>query len=261
VNKTPITIHCVIEPKTQPYADRMQANALLLADEPSLLSFRYYPSGPRGSSWGHGEGLALAMQATKDAVGDIHVIADADTQQLAKGWDSWLRLMLLHGDEDERDECPLPTAHVIGVTYEDRGGFSSGRTNVQTYKKLPNMTWFAFRGDTAPWWEFDPQRSETTLPITQENAYVYCLQPYDELLRDVGWRLPSFCVEHDLIARGLERERKAMQGLREYHEEWWLSNVMGIAHQRGSSKHAFMSETMSKPFYDAVDAWLAREAT
>lgn len=239
-----IYVHTVIDKNTSPYAERMTRIARELAKNPNDVIFSHWTAGPQGSSWGHGEGLQRAFSSVSTRPG-IHVIADSDTVLLKRGW-----------DDDVRKQ--LQDVHCFGVAYDAIGSFSAGPGPVQTYKSAPNLTWLAFDSASAAWQLFEPQRADGNLELSPVLQRLYGLRPGDQLLRDVGWQLPMFLFIHQLKSRNLDRKREVLQGLSEYHEEFHLNGEPFVAHQRGSSKHQFMSEPHSRPFYLACDRWLER---
>jgi hypothetical protein len=79
-------------------------------------------------SGGHANAIADIVAAQRQC--SIKIIADSDTVMLLRSWD--VMLERLH-----------EMFHVVGTTYEDIGGFSSGNGPVQTYKGRPNLTWLS----------------------------------------------------------------------------------------------------------------------
>jgi hypothetical protein len=240
----PIYVHVVLDKGTLPYAQRMLRVAREQASDPGFTACTWQ-AGSRGSSWGHGEGLQQAFTSVATKPPGIHVIADSDTVLLKRNWDVDIRKQL----ED---------VHCFGAAYDRIGSFSAGDGPSQTYKTCPNLTWLAFDSASAPWHLFDPQRAETELELSPTLEQLYGLRPGDRLLRDVGWQLPMFLYVHQLKSRCLDRKREVLRSLPEYHEEWHLGTDPFLAHQRGSSKHPFMSDPHSRPFYMACDRWLER---
>lgn len=241
-----ITIHCVSSPQTAEYANRMFYIAQKLALHPQLLTMRTHESGRQGSSRGHAEGLIDVFKSIDDE--GIHVIADSDTVLLRRGWDDDTRRMLAPRLLGEGWDF-------FGTAYDLKGSFSAGSGPVQAYKQCPTFTWLALDGDATRWQAFDPRPTEGTLPIRDAlTAHIYGLDIGDELLRDVGWRLPEYMAMRKWAT--LERGRAVLAGLSEYNEEFHLDGKPFVAHQRGSSKHRFMSDPHSRPFYETCQLYL-----
>lgn len=240
--KPHITVHTVADAQTLPYATKMKEVAKDLALKQQFIDFRFYekPSA-RTSSWGHGDGLRLVFSMLPHD-GRINVIADSDTCVLSTGWDLMVRNVLI-----------VRKVHCFGPAYADIGEFGAGDGPVQTYKGTPNLTWVALHPDV-DWTSFDPQREDDTMEIsTPEMSQTFGLPVGHTLLRDVGWQLPMFLRDRGLTSLALDRERKVLKDLPDYNEEWSFENVPFLAHQRGSSKHPFMSEPHSGPFYRRID--------
>lgn len=210
--------------------------------------------GPRqtfpGSSQ-HAAGLNSAFRMTG---GCYDVIADCDTVIVAPQWDSLLTSV-------------LSEVGIVGTSYEDIGGFSSGSGRRQTYKRVPNVTWVAL----SPAHDFrtlDASHGlERAVRIrTQEQAALYNLPIGSELLRDVGWQLPSYLAARDIPPLAMvhvkpsSAEAKVLHGTNDYHEEFHLRGRPFVVHQRGSHKHPFRSMPLSAPFYAAVESYLRASA-
>ncbi len=201
-----------------------------------------------GGSSGHAAGIKSAFKSTGQD--GIDIIADTDTVILVPDWD--LRL-----------EKILAEYAVIGTSYEQKGGVSSGVGNIQTYKTSPNLTWMAF-SSRYPFYKLDPShRLWSHLPIrTQEQADLYGVDIGSQLLRDIGWKMPQFLKDYRATACMLENvypqsgKCKVLKAANNYNEEFQLDGVPFIAHQRGSRKHPFRSEPLSAPFYAAVENYI-----
>jgi len=205
-----------------------------------------------GGSIQHGLLLERALTLVDD--GDIHIIADSDTSILAKGWDDYIRLQLLDVG-----------VGVVGPTFEEIGGFSSGYDKVQMFKKIPYTAWFAM-SPMHNWHDLkvmsDKQR--TILIENEDMANVYNLPVGHSLLLDVGWQIPQYLHDHKISYVGwpqLKGSKTAtvIKGLNDYHEEYHVDNdVPFLVHQRGSRNHPFRLAD-SAIFYEAVDRWLEQE--
>jgi hypothetical protein len=201
-----------------------------------------------GGSSGHAAGIKSAFKSSGGEGMDI--IADTDTVILVPDWD--LKL-----------EKILTEYAVIGTSYEQKGGVSSGSGNIQTYKTAPNLTWMAF-SSRYPFSELDPSHKLWShLPIkTKEQAELYGVDVGSHLLRDIGWKMPQFLKDRNAKACMLENvypesgKCKVLKTSNHYNEEFQLNSMPFIAHQRGSRKHPFKSEPLSAPFYKAVEDYL-----
>jgi hypothetical protein len=195
----------------------------------------------------HAAGLTSAFRMTG---GCYDVIADCDTVIVAPQWDRVLRGVLAE-------------VGIVGAAYEEIGGFSSGGGRRQTYKRLPNVTWVAL----SPAHDFRTLDAShglaRTIRIrTQEQAALYNLPIGSELLRDVGWQLPSYLAARDIPPQAMVHvkpsspQARVLQGTNDYHEEFHLRGRPFVVHQRGSHKHPFRTMPLSAPFYAAVESYL-----
>lgn len=202
-----------------------------------------------GSSGHAGVLNSLLSRGSKEDT--VRILADSDTVMLTYGWDDIIVDMILR----------KKVFDVIGATYESIGGFSSGNSKEQTYKGKPNAVWFAY----------DPNRDFSDLDMSPEkgsfveisdvdSSVLYGLPIGSRLLKDVGWRIPSYLRDRKLSSFGLTHAKpsgaaKAIKTGEDYHEEFQLAGLPFLAHQRGSMKHKFRVDPLSRSFYDAVDAW------
>lgn len=210
------------------------------------------PDEPIVGSSGHGACVEDALAMTDD--GNIHIIADSDTVMLAKGWDDYLRKRLLVDD-----------VGILGVTYEDIGGFSSGSKKSQTYKGMPNAVWMALSPKHS-WKQLkaQPHKGRDIVIDTQTLAAIYNLPVGYQVLRDVAWQIPQYLFDRKISYVGLKqlkptKDAVVLKNLSDYHEEYHADSVPFVAHHRGSLRHAYRSDKISRAFYQAVDAWLASE--
>jgi len=240
-----IFVHTQHSDNSLEYLRAMTDQMVRLASEPTKVAFNSYEVECPGSM-GHGLAIRRALQVIPKFPDHLHVVCDADTMVVAPGWDAALNEFMDAGFD------------AVGVAYEDRGGFSSGDSDVQTYKGLPTFTWICIKPmPDVPWQDFDPR------PVLDSNGNVsHIPQSYgrQQLLQDVGWQMPFFVRDHGLCTAAWrmvrDDDRRVLQGVGEYSEEWHLPDgTPFVVHQRGSRKHRFMSEPHSKPFYDAVNRW------
>lgn len=277
-NNTRIHVHTQSDKATIGYVRFMWETMLLLANKPNLLKLTVHSmsqtavdrvveglarattelvSSPTGAalvgSYGHGVCVERALAQTDD--GDIHIICDSDTVVLAKGWDDLIRERL------EKFGC-------VGVTYENEGGFSSGKSNFQTYKNIPNVVWIAL-SKHHKWKSLKAlPKKETPINIeTSEQAKIYNLPIGHRVLRDVAWQIPSYLHENKISYEGWYQlkpsinanECKVLSGLSDYHEEYHVDGIPFVVHHRGSLRHKYREDKVSKLFYQHVDSWLNKE--
>lgn len=266
-----IKFHVVIEEKTVSYAKYMWDMAKSLCSDYTNVSINLYSMNTINLSYveqftpnvmlvnvnekqlkgSFGHGIALNY-AVKNFCNGINVIADSDTCIVTKGWDVMVRNM-------------LKQYGVIGAPYEDIGGFSSGYTKTQTYKKIPNAVWAAF-SSRYDWsgLDFTPDKQNTVHIVDDTHSKIYNLPVGYNVLLDVGWRLPAyihkinapyFAFEHVKPSTGA----KVIVGLKDYNEEFQNGGIPVVVHQRGSSNNPFRNTPLSAFFYNAVDKKIASE--
>lgn len=272
-----IHVHTQADKSTVPYAKFMWETMTSLANRPELLTITVHCMGPtaaaRSDPWvqrgkavivpdkkgdplngsrGHGACVMNALAETGD--GDIHVICDSDTVIVAKGWDDYLRKRLLDDG-----------VGIVGSTYEDLGGFSSGASTVQTYKKVPSLTWCAL-SPLHDWRSLQvmPNKSHQVGITTAELSRIYNLPVGYSVFGEVGWQIPQYIHDHSLAYEGWRqlkptKDAVILKGLSDYHEEFHVDTVPLVAHHRGSMRHAYRGDKISKQFYSAVDTYLAAE--
>jgi hypothetical protein len=228
-----------------------------LKELPGNVKSYYVPNaevdkGMSGST-AHGACIEHALQMTDD--GDIHLLVDADTVVLAKGWDDYVRLSVI----DRK-------VGMIGTAVEDIGGFTSGGGTVQMAKNKPTVAWCAL--SPLHQWRMLKARpaKESSIPIkTEEQAKIYGLPVGYEVLRDVAWQIPEYLYYNGISYEAWKqlkptKDATVLKGLSDYHEEYHvLGNVPFVVHQRGSMRHAYRGDRISQNFYAAVDAYLAKE--
>lgn len=276
-----IHVHTQSDKNTMDFVTFMWSTMRSLANHPELLQLSVHCMGPTATerlatlpaartyripdvmagnalagSMGHGVCVEHALSMTDD--GDIHIIVDSDTVVLAKGWDDYVRLELF-----ER------RVGTIGTTYEEVGGFTSGNGNLQTYKGVPNVVWMAL-SPLHRWRDLKalPKKDEEFVIKNPGMSKVYGLPVGYKLLRDVAWQIPEYLHNRGISHEGW-RQRKpskdaaVLRGLYDYHEEYHVTadNVPFVVHHRGSMRHPYRGDEISRAFYNAVDAHLARERT
>lgn len=203
----------------------------------------------------HAAGVADAIRQTND--GAIHIIADSDTVVVVKGWDDYVRCKLI----DEK-------IGIVGVTYEDVGGFSSGDKRTQTYKGIPNVVWCAL-SPRHSWSGLSvmPAKHKTFQISNDRMSKIYNLPIGYDLLRDVAWQIPQYLADNNITYVGWKHLKGSRGGkvlakdISDYSEEFHVDDgIPFVVHQRGSLRNGYRDNGVSKNFYDRVDAHLNVES-
>jgi hypothetical protein len=201
-------------------------------------------------------GLSLALK--NFTVGHINIISDADVCVLEKNWD----VSLLNFLTTPPSQIIKPTG-VIGVTYENIDGFSSGNSEIQTYKKTPTLTWCLFMPD----YDFSrldvsSDKNNLLLIDSVHLSKIFGLPEGYSLLKDVGWQLPLFLFDNSIPylifdhIKPSSSDANTLAGTTDYHDEFHYKNLPFLVHQRGSMKHVFRLSKSSKDFYNRVEKYL-----
>ena len=271
------TIHIVISNRSFSYLRFILRNYRELSSKSSRINFKVYCldrtvyhrisksklaldkilviNAHKGST-GHSMGLSLALK--NFTIGHINIISDADVCVLAKNWD----VSLINFLTTPSSQIMKPTG-VIGVTYENIHGFSSGNGEMQTYKKAPTLTWCLFMPD----YDFSsldtsPDKNDSILIDSRHLSNIFGLPQGYYLLKDVGWQLPLFLFDNSipyLIFNHIKpssSDAKILAGASDYHDEFHYKNLPFLVHQRGSMKHVFRISKSSKDFYNRVEKYL-----
>jgi len=224
-------------------------SALILRRDNSAFSITELPYG-RGS-WGHAQAIERAIQSIVPR--EINIIADSDVVLLMENWDRPLVEAMI----EKR------SYGIVGTRLEDIGGFSSGDTQYQQYKKKPTTTWMAL----SPFHDFSALqvRPDKTnfIEVTHEGlSKLYNLPIGFFVVKDTGWQIPSYLDDRKIpyfaldIVKPTSTEAKALKGINPYHDEFQWNGAPYLAHQRGSMTHRFRIDPLSVDFYDACDSFL-----
>jgi hypothetical protein len=255
-----INVHATVASNSLKYFEYMCDNYKKLATSCNVRFFAHVIDGTTSfksdvivfratagvGSTGHGHGVTSAMQHL--VPDEINVISDCDMAFLMRGWDA--RVVEL-----------LKTYDIFGTTFEKIGGYCSGNGLLQTHKDIPNISWFALPArslDTFRTANMQPLK-QIPLPITTpELSKMYGLPVGYQLLRDTGWEIPKVIYETNMSYKSLYHARPTTDAIvvktgSDYNEEYQLDGVPFLAHQRGSMKHRFWQDPLSKNFYDIVD--------
>lgn len=210
------------------------------------LKFLFGKKSNLGGSNGHAAGINHMMRNLPLLAGH-HVIADSDVAMLMHGWDVWMIQ-------------ELETWDLIGTPYEPMAGFSSGESQIQTYKDFPNPIWMAIheRTDISAM-DWMPNKEENIKIDSTERSLLYNLPMDYELVCDVGWRFPEFCKKYSIRAKAFNQikpssnEIKVLRTNQDYNEEYQWEGKAVVGHQRGGSRHQFRASKVSIPFYECVE--------
>jgi RimJ/RimL family protein N-acetyltransferase len=209
---------------------------------------------PKGRSVGHGQAVNAALQTIVPSKSQINVIMDADSYVVARHWDVALRILLVDNK-----------VGLFGTPYEDAGEWSSGSSNHQTYKGIPNVIWMGMIPG-APWHKLDAMPYKKHSPeLKGSEATLYGLRNKMKLLKDVGWQIPQFLHDHGLTHLTLRHTKPTKPDsivLKDtgwdYHEEYQIRNVPFVVHHRGSSKIRFKSAGKGERFFSAVGTYVEK---
>ncbi len=271
-----IHVHTQADKSTVGFARFMWETMLAMASRPDLVKLTVHCMGPKAvellrdlrqttcvqafdssqnplnGSHGHGVCIMAALRMMIDT--DIHVIADSDTVIVAKGWDDYLRKRMCSDG-----------VGMMGTTYEDLDGFSSGSGRVQTYKKVPTFTWVALNPKHS-WPRLDviPNKGHEIRIATEEMSQIYNLPVGYKVFGEAGYQVPQFVFDNRIKYDGWRqlkptKEAIVLKGLSDYHEEYHADGMPYVVHHRGSMKHSYRGDRTSNAFYGAVDKYLITE--
>ena len=259
-------VHIITSRQTLQYYDYCVKNLKSLAHKPDEINVTAHCMDPDATrhvidsggtavntiggsgSIGHASGIVSFLSNLEK--GEINILSDSDCLMLVKGWDSILKEILTEYG-------------VVGATYEDIGGYSSGDHECQTYKRLPNASWSAFSPKYD--WNFDPtcEKESNLLIDTQELSETFNLPIGRSLFREPMWKLPIYIRENNIktyplnFIRPTSGNAKAILTGEDYHTEYQLNDGSPfVAHQRGSLSKAFRQHPLSKTFYDAYERYI-----
>ena len=271
------TIHIVISNRSFSYLRFVLRNYRELFSKSSQINFKVYcldrtvyyrisksnlaidkilVKNAHKGSIGHSMGLSLALK--NFTAEHINIISDADVCILVKNWD----ILLLKFLTSPSSQIIKPVG-VIGVTYENIDGFSSGNSEIQTYKNAPTLTWCLFMPDY-DFTNLDASSEKNNLLQinSAQLSKIFGIPQGYSLLKDVGWQLPLFLVKNSIPylvfdhIKPSNSDAKILGGAGDYHDEFHYNKIPFLVHQRGSMKHSFRLSKFSKEFYNRVDKYL-----
>lgn len=277
-----IVIHMVVSNDSYSYAQNLVRNYVELSQKPELISFKVYcldkkvyrkilknnlaqvflvHSTTTKGSFGHALGLAMCLKNLDQ--GALNVISDTDVCVVKNNWDELLRELFDLSDSNLKSTKGDNALGILGTTYEDYLGFSTGSSIVQTYKGSPTLTWCAL----SPNYDFTslnvfPEKQDEFEISSQELSNVYGLPLGFRLLKDVGWQLPLFLYNNNIPFRIFQHIKPnsshavVLKNGYSYHDEFHLNNQPFLVHQRGSMKHSYRLDKISKDFYLKVISFL-----
>lgn len=270
-----INIHATVSSNSLGYYRYMRANYKALTSAANELRFFVYCLDERSASRLRGDGSIFHLEplafgrgsggharaiekAIENCVKEqINIIADTDVVIFEQGWDNRLVDVMI-----ERK-----LYGIVGTRLEDIGGFSTGETQYQQYKKKPSTTWMALSPD----YDFSglqvrPDKDNVIEVKDQALAVLYNLPIGYFVVKDTGWQIPSFLDQHKIpyfaleIVKPTAANARALAGADPYHDEFHWDGVPFLAHQRGSMTHYFRIDPLSVDFYDACDRYLGGPA-
>lgn len=272
----------VVSKDSYSYAQNLVRNYVELSHKPELISFKMYcldkkvykkisksnlnksylvHSTTTKGSFGHALGLAMCLKNLEP--GSINVISDTDVCVVKINWDELLRELFYSPKPNFENGKSFNTLGILGTTYEDFLGFSSGNSTVQTYKGSPTLTWCAL----SPNYDFGslnvfPEKQKEFEIRSKELSNIYGLPIGFRLLKDVGWQLPEYLHENDIPFKVFQHVKPdsfnavVLKNCYPYHDEFHFNNEPFLVHQRGSMKHSFRLDKISKDFYLKVAVFL-----
>lgn len=199
----------------------------------------------KSRSYGHGQAINLTLSLFD--TNTINIVCDSDVLIVMPKWDEFIRHLVKSG------------VGTFGTPYENIGGYTSGTGNEQTYKGLPNAIFMLF-APTYPWSDLDmlPDK-QSKVALTKDDAEINGLVTGQVLLKDVGWRIPTFLYENSIPyltlkhIKSSQKESIVLNGIEcDYHEEYHVDSIPFCVHHRGASKHPLRRSKMSNNFYDQV---------
>jgi hypothetical protein len=277
-----IVIHMVVSNDSYSYAQNLVRNYVELSWKPELISFKVYcldkkvyrklsksnlaqvflvHSTTTKGSFGHALGLAMCLKNLDQ--GALNVISDTDVCVVKNNWDELLRELFYLPESNLESTKGGNALGILGTTYEDYLGFSTGSSIVQTYKGSPTLTWCAL----SPNYNFTtlnvfPEKQDEFEISSHELSNVYGLPIGFRLLKDVGWQLPLFLHDNKIPFRVFQHIKPnsshavVLNNGYSYHDEFHLNNQAFLVHQRGSMKHSYRLDKISKDFYLKVSVFL-----
>lgn len=270
-----INIHATVSSNSLRYFDYLRENYIGLCSDLSRLRFYAYCLDRHSHqvlNRNKGVHQAVAMEFGRGSIGhaksidaaivnfvpgEINIISDTDITILMRDWDVAISNLLL-GEK---------AVGVVATRLEDVGGFSTGETKYQQYKKKPSTTWMAM----SPQYDFSgltvmPDKDTFIEVTTPDLSELYQLPIGYFVVKDTGWQVPSYLHDHRIpylaldIVKPTSPQAKALRGCNPYHDEFQLDGQPLVAHQRGSMKHRFRIDPLSVDFYDACDLYLNNPA-
>lgn len=202
-------------------------------------------------SYGHALAINKALKTL--TLNSINIISDTDIAIVSQNWDCVLFDLL-----STNSQCS-----VLGTQLEPIGGFSSGDSKYQQYKKKPTTTWLAL----SPKYDFKnlsvlPDKSTFELIDNEKDSLLYNLPIGYSLVKDTGWQIPRYLDDNKLSYKVLDivspksDNAIVLKGISEYHDEFHYNGEPFLVHQRGSMTHKFRVDPLSKDFYNAVEKFL-----
>jgi hypothetical protein len=244
-------IYCLDKYVYRRYVKRNNVNSIFLVDFKT-----------QKGSVGHALGLAKCLENLE--VGSINILSDVDVFIVRKNWDDVLKQQVLLQTPTISN---LKSIGILGTTYENFSGFSSGTSTTQNYKNKPTLTWCALSPDyDFKFMKVMPDKANVLLIDDDNLSEIYELPIGFSLLKDVGWQLPLYLHENSIPYKVFEHIKPTddksivLRDAYPYHDEFHLNGSPFLVHQRGSMKHVYRLDKISRNFYSKVDNYLNKPA-
>jgi hypothetical protein len=202
-------------------------------------------------SIGHAQALNKAVSSFDQQA--VNILADTDAIIVLENWDDVLRVALY-----------TKGASVFGTQHEGIGGYISGDVPYQQYKEKPSTTWIAFRHDVdTSGLDLMPAKADSLEIRTKQDSVMYNLPIGYRLFKDTGWQLPTFLEAKNLsflvmkLVKPSSGASRVLKGTSDYHDEFHWGNDPFLVHQRGSMRHLYRTDPLSKLFFERIDAFLS----
>lgn len=249
-----IIVHTTFDTISKDYADYCITITKKLANNVDNITHTMTKVRDGSGGGGHGEALNEIFEAMPIQDDVINVICDSDTILVKQGWDE---IILKHMCEN--------SINVVGTTYEDVGGFSSGNSHTQTFKDKPHAIWCAVdHVATEALKHVNMLPDLSPLKITDEStSKTFGIPVGYQLLRDTGWGFATIFSSEEIkytcmkIIRG--NEKKVLRNNNDYNEEYHLDGQPFVCHQRGSRKNKFRQTEISRNFYELCDQYISSQ--
>lgn len=247
-----IHVHTMYDDNSKEYADYCLENTKQLAKTPANITFTETKVRTGTGGVGHGEALNKIFSTMPVENNVYNIICDSDTVLVCKNW-----------DETILDHMKETKVSVVGTSYEELGGFSSGNSRVQTFKTKPNAIWCVVDEKASKILRnIDMSANIETMLITDESmSQTFGIPVGYHLLRDTGWQFAKLFtkdIKYTCLNIARDDKKHVLINNVDYNEEYHLNNIPFVCHQRGSRKNQFKQTEISKKFYENCEHYVQR---